>query len=330
MKKYLVVCAAALLLLPCFPLLSQEADEPGPGVEFTVVPRLDVSYEDGGLALGNSSIYSLFEGNIGDNLSFSICNHWASFGMNGNLPGIDPDWEWNWHRLVDWAYLGYDIGNFNISLGRMMLFGGGMEFDLYDWEVHPILASSLWNNFDIYQEAVSLTWGMEEIGTELSLQMATSPFGDPAHPFADKLYSFGAQWRGDYDFVRNIWSVSYMNTGAGWFPLVSLGQTFDFGDGWAYTLDWSNLVFDPMGYAIEGSSLYLEACRTISPAWSVSGRCGIETTWDDSFTGFTIGGFVHWTPIENLRIHAAAGYNNAWGGFNALGGLMYTFSLSSR
>ena len=62
MKKYLVVCAAALLLLPCFPLLSQEADEPGPGVEFTVVPRLDVSYEDGGLALGNSSIYSLFVG----------------------------------------------------------------------------------------------------------------------------------------------------------------------------------------------------------------------------------------------------------------------------
>ena len=227
MKKYLVVCAAALLLLPCFPLLSQEADEPGPGVEFTVVPRLDVSYEDGGLALGNSSIYSLFEGNIGNSLSFSLCNHWASFGMNGNLPGIHPDWEWNWHRLVDWAYLGYDIGNFNISLGRMMLFGGGMEFDLYDWEVHPILASSLWNNFDIYQEAVSLTWGMEEIGTELSLQMATSPFGDPAHPFADKLYSFGAQWRCDYDFVRNIWSVSYMNTGAGWFPLVSLPSDRD-------------------------------------------------------------------------------------------------------
>ena len=71
MKKYLVVCAAALMMLPCFPLLSQEADEPGPGVEFTIIPRLDLSYEESELALGNSSLYSLFEGNITENLSFS-------------------------------------------------------------------------------------------------------------------------------------------------------------------------------------------------------------------------------------------------------------------
>ena len=326
MKKYLVVCAA-LLALSCFPLLSQEADEPGPGVEFTIVPRLDVSYEDGGLALGNSSIYSLFEGNITNSLSFSICNHWASFGLRKGVPALAPGWEWTWDSLIDWAYLGFQLGDFNISMGRIQLFSEGMEADLYDWEVHPILASSLWNNFGIYQQGASVSWGREDIGTELSLQMVTSPFGDP---FSSGLYSFGAQWKGDYDFVRNIWSVSFMNTGNGYFPLVSLGQTFDFGDGWTYTLDWSNAVCDYNYTVIEGSSAYLEACRAISDEWSITGRGGIETTWDDSYTGFSIGGFVHWTPLENLRVHAAAGYNNVLGGFTALGGLMYTFSLSSR
>ena len=112
MKKYLVVCAAALSLLPCFPLHSQEADDTGAGVGLTIVPRLELtpvfSEGKGDFTLGNSSLYSLFEGNILDNLSFSVSNHWLSDspadlyrikGEGANL--FRSDWT-NW---LDWAYL---------------------------------------------------------------------------------------------------------------------------------------------------------------------------------------------------------------------------------
>ena len=77
MKKILVVCAA--LLLPCFLVRAQEADDTGTGVGLSVIPRLDLSFDDGQFTLGNSSIYTLFEGNITEHLSFSVENHWAGF-----------------------------------------------------------------------------------------------------------------------------------------------------------------------------------------------------------------------------------------------------------
>ena len=82
MKKFLVVCVAALL--PCFLVSAQEADDAGTGVGLSVIPRIDLTpefYPDGGhsFTLGNSSLYSLFEGNISESVSFSVANHWAGF-----------------------------------------------------------------------------------------------------------------------------------------------------------------------------------------------------------------------------------------------------------
>lgn len=322
MKKYLVVCAA-LLALPCFPLLSQEADEPGPGVEFTIIPRLDLSYEEGGLALGNSSVYSLLEGNVTDNLSYSMCNHWASFVLSNGTIAV----ETAWNTLVDWAYLSYDMGSFRFDLGRFGLFSEGMEGDQYDWDVHPILASSLWNNFDFYQQGAAVAWHNDDAGTEIALQMVTSPYGDP---FTSGLYSFGAQWKGDYDFVFPIWSASLINTGNGYFPLVSLGQTFSFDDVWTYSFDWSNAVCDPQFFLLRGSCAYLEATCKMSEAISLTARGGIESSRDESFTNLSIGGYLHWHPVENLRIHAAGGYNSGLGGLTALAGVSYNLCLSSR
>ncbi len=327
MKKYLVVCAAALLLLPCFPLLSQEADEPGPGVEFTLIPRLDLSYEANELALGNSSLYSLFEGNITDNLSFSLANHWTSLYLEDRSLVFDTSWS----SLVDWAYLSYDMGNFSVSIGKDCLFSEGMEGDKYDWEVHPLLASSLWYNFGMYQYGFSAAWHNSSENTTLAVQMVTSPYGDP---FSSGLYSYGVQWKGEYGPLSNIWSVSCMDTGDGFYPLVSLGQAFSISDSFTLTVDYSNALCDEEAILVKGHSGYGELSWTPSESLCIAVRGGYEYTgqalFKDALSGYTAGGFVNWSPVENLQLHAAAGYSNLLGGFSALAGVMYNLCFSTR
>ena len=115
MKRLLVVCVASLL--PCFLVSAQEADNAGRSVELSVIPRLDLNptFSPGGSAgftLGNTSLYSLFEGNITENLSFSVANHWAAFDQLEDV--FEPtkalyrntlySYDTNW---LDWAYLTY-------------------------------------------------------------------------------------------------------------------------------------------------------------------------------------------------------------------------------
>ena len=131
MKRLLVVCAAALL--PCFLVSAQEADNSGRSVELSVIPRLDLNpvffTDEGGggeFTLGNTSLYSLFEGNITENLSFSVANHWAGFYSVDEFWAEDPKGLYkntlkrtsNW---LDWANLTYSFGDFSITLGKVVL-----------------------------------------------------------------------------------------------------------------------------------------------------------------------------------------------------------------
>ena len=137
---------------------AQEADNSGRSVELSVIPRLDLNpvffTEAGGggeFTLGNTSLYSLFEGNITDNLSFSVANHWAGFDSVHDVFATTKDLyaytlrsdSTNW---LDWAYLTYSVGNFAFTLGKDIITTGGLEFDDYDFEVHPSLVSSYWQN----------------------------------------------------------------------------------------------------------------------------------------------------------------------------------------
>ena len=120
MKRLLVVCAAALL--PCFLVSAQEADNSGRSVELSVIPRLDLnpvfSTEKGGgteFTLGNTSLYSLFEGNITENLSFSVCNHWAAFdSVHDVFDSTKQLYQSTFYsdntNWLDWAYLTYSRG----------------------------------------------------------------------------------------------------------------------------------------------------------------------------------------------------------------------------
>ncbi len=121
MKK-LVVLAASILL--CTLAQAQGADDSGTSAGITIVPRIDVNPTFAGsekeVTLGNSSLYTLFEGNITENLSFSVCNHWLSSEPKYLYQNTWRADDVNW---CDWAYLEYSLGNFIITAvgwqGRM-------------------------------------------------------------------------------------------------------------------------------------------------------------------------------------------------------------------
>ncbi len=330
MKKYLVVCAAALLLLPCFPLLSQEADDTGAGVGLTIVPRLELtpvfSEGAGALTLGNSSLYSLFEGDITDNLSFSVANHWLSAypaelyyieGEGANL--FRSDWT-NW---LDWAYLTLQLGNFSISAGKDMITTGGFEFDDYDFDVHPALQSGLWNNLSCYQWGGKIGYTSDSENTYLGLQITSSPYME--RPFEDGSFNISLEWRGNYGSFSNIWSITNFGFDGiiGYPPstVIALGQRYEAGD-FTFGLDWFSQSGNEDTILWDGSTFLGTVDWSPSESLSLLVKAGREKqreAWNSpSGAGSRVapnyfgGVAIHWFPVEGLRIHAMGAYHSFW------------------
>ena len=322
MKKILVVCVA--VLLPCFLVSAQEADDTGTGVGLSVIPRLDLSPEFSGgssqFTLGNSSLYSLFEGDITDFLSFSVCNHWLSSspselyrieGEGANL--FRSDWT-NW---LDWAYLTWSFGSFSLTVGKDMVTIGGLEFDDYDFEVHTPLCSSLWHQFSCYQWGGKFGYTSPSESTYLGLQVTTSPYGEK--PFASGLYNYSLEWKGNYfDGLETIWSITAVGVDQGTFrPLVCLGQRASFGD-FSLGLDYFNAVGNESVILMDGMTFMPSVTWAPSEKVELLAKAGFES-WDapmdpSSMTSsYFAGGAVHWFPLKDskdLRLHACASYNN--------------------
>ena len=221
MKK-LVVFAGLILL--CTLAQAQGGSDSGTSAGITIVPRVDfnpVFY--GGtekeVTLGNSSLYSLFEGNITDNLSFSVCNHWLSSESKSLYQNTWHSDDVSW---CDWANLTYSFGNFYVTAGKDMVSMGGFEFDQYDFDVHPDLCSSLWNNFSCYQWGGKFGFMNEDETQGISLQLTSSPYS--VRPFGDGLMtihsSTAAATVPSACSTAPTWSGTEMVT-TGWSPSVT-------------------------------------------------------------------------------------------------------------
>jgi len=311
MKRLLVVCAA--VLLPCFLVSAQE-----------IIPRIDLSpefYNDGSGAftLGNTSLYSLFEGDITDNISFSVANHWLGFySVDKDLWAEDTKALYkntlkrtvNW---LDWANLTFAIGDFSLTLGKDMVTTGGLEFDDYDFDVHPILSSSLWNGFDCYQWGAKLGWSPAE-EQELTFQVTTSPYVDDL--FGKPWFNYSLGWNGSIGGVQTIWSATAVQQASDeFFWLVTLGQRAELGD-WTVGLDLSNasMMEGDLAY---GLTVMPSAAYTLSDNWDFFAKGGWESflAKDDGLgksSTWWAGAGVNWHPVENLRLHALAAYNDFW------------------
>lgn len=319
MKKILVVCAALSTLL-CSPLLAQEADDAGStGVEFSIIPRLDLSTvphdRDWDFTLGNSSLYTLFEGNITENLSFSVSNHWMSFYDTDPL--FDDTkalynhtfWHSDTNNWLDWAYLEYTTGPWTFTLGKNTMLTGGYEYDEYDWNVHPTLASSIWNHFQCYQWGGRVGYTFLEDQT-LSLEVSSSPYGE--QPFSSGLFAASASWRGQIGPWQPLWSFSAIQRDDDKFePLFYFGNRLDF-EPVVVDLDVANRVGDEALILLKGVSAHARATWSLDDGFELMAKTGYENVSQLDMDYWSFGLAFHWYPLkdsQDLRIHATAAYN---------------------
>ena len=342
MKKFLVVCAA--LMLPCLLVRAQEAEDTETGVVLSVIPRLDLNPSfstskdgSGDFTLGNSSLYTLLEGDLTENLSFSVSNHWLSrepkYLYKNTLHSDDVNW-------LDWAYLNLSLGSWEFTAGKQALAMGGFEFDDYDFETHPILNSSLWQNIPSYQ------WGVK-VGNHLteqdlvSLQVASSPYSE--HFFDQGLLNYGLEWRQERGNFESILALNYMQnqkkTGElslkdCFYRVFTLGTRLTLGDV-VLTLD----LFDKVGNA-ELDNHGITAIPSV--LWGVSDRVEllVKGGWEHTThqleeldrNVYNVGAAAHLYLLEDksLRLHAVCGYNSFLDTVEMSVGVLFNLSLKVK
>lgn len=343
MKK-LVVFAGLILL--CTLAQAQGGSDSGTSAGITIVPRVDfnpVFY--GGtekeVTLGNSSLYSLFEGNITDNLSFSVCNHWLSSEPKSLYQNTWHSDDVSW---CDWANLTYSFGNFYVTAGKDMVSMGGFEFDQYDFDVHPDLCSSLWNNFSCYQWGGKFGFMNEDETQGISLQLTSSPYS--VRPFGDGLMTYSLQYSGSYGPLSLLYSTNLVGNGDGYDWLVTLGHAIEAGD-FTFVLDASNKVSDEYAILRNGVSAYATAVYNPSDNWEFLLRGGIDHASTDiqerqgnlvfvnspAYDSYTFGGAAHWFPLKDskdLRLHAVAAYNTGMDMLSLTVGAIYYLSFPRK
>ncbi len=341
MKKYLLSIAALLLGLLAH---SQEADDLGNYAEVSIIPRLDVNPIFGNepdFTLGNSSLYTLFEGSASEHFSWTVAAHLLSgstfktfFAESGDLYRALGYSDSN--NVFDLAYVDLTFGSWTFNLGKNCIATGGHEYDDYDWFVHPQLASPLWNGLACYQWGGKVTYTTPSELSSFSLQMTTSPFGE--RPFGSGLWTYSAQWSGEYDWYSPLWSVSAIGTEPGKYAwLVSLGNQFSFGD-WTVSLDWSNMAGfmedDEENYVdfLKGSSFHGLVGYAPSERWdfSLRGNYIIAPQDDEAGNWWNLGAVAQFYPLrdsQDLRLHAFAAYDTLLGGFQLCAGVLYNLSF---
>ena len=158
----------AFLLVPSAALAQDDDNTQSEGT-LLIVPRLDLdpawNAGDGwSFDLGTTSLYTLFEGNLTRNLSFSISNHWFSYctGWDDAADLYRNTWRSDATNWVDWINLTYKIGNFFLSAGKDYMRIANFEIEEYDYDSHWQMNSHLWNTFQVYQWGGRLGWQSED------------------------------------------------------------------------------------------------------------------------------------------------------------------------
>lgn len=318
MKRLLLSIA---VLLPCLLAHSQEAESLGNNnyAELSVISRLDAnptfsSAEKFNFNFGNSSIYTLFEGSFSEHLSWTVANHWISesddiLELYKNLGRSDGN---NW---VDLAYLDLSLGSWTFSLGKQMIATGGFEYSDWDWDVHTAFATPLWDGLACYQWGGSVAWSTPSELSSLTLQMTASPYGE--HPFGSGLWTYSAQWAGEYGWFSNLWSISALETSKGQYSfLAALGQKFAFSDRVSLIVDWTN----NRGFAEEdwsllrGSTFQGLLCYAPSDRFDITLRGWyIPSASGDAGPDWTVGGVFQYYPLassQDLILHSYLAYNS--------------------
>lgn len=313
MKKFLLTMVA---LLPCLLAHSQQ---------LKFVPRLEASpvFSVGGeehdfsfpTILGESALYTFFEGDISEHFSFLICNHWLSTDSEGLYK--DTFFYSNTNNWVDFLNFTYTAGWFSLTLGKDVLHLGGWEYDPYDVYCHSALMSSVWNNVPVYQWGASAAFALPWEDNSIDVQMVSSPYGE--RTFASGLFAWALRWNGCIGPWCPIWSIALLQDDplkrshlvpvadisnrfvAGNFNIDLTYRNYVGGDGEELPLfaqGHSGLL--ELGFSDEGGNVDLFA-KGVYEYTPVLGHNWIA------------GGGLHWYPIrdnQDLRLFATAGWSS--------------------
>ena len=348
MRRILVLAVAALCY---FCTYSQEAKTSDNVPTLIISPRFEVnpyiptgSEGVNGVDFGNSSLYTLFEGSIGENFSYSMSNHWVSTDTKSLYQNAfrsdDVD-------FIDWLTLSYSLGNFTFTVGKDMLAIGGYELDPMDVDQHPLLCSTLWHNCAIYQWGGRVEYATNDEASSIAFQFGTSPFGE--YPFKSNRFTYSLIWYGEYGCFAPIWSanlIEYYDRGC-FIKMASLGNGFYFG-GFVAEVD---LMYKHLNY--EGSNHEISAVGkfgyTIADKVEIFVKGGYEYHsgldifgYEEEEVGFIptdrsgsnyafYGGGVNYYPLRNsqdLRLHAVIAANNHAKSIALSIGATYHFNLT--
>lgn len=318
MKKPLVTAAVLLL---CFLAYSQEADESGGYTGFSVVGRVEYFNSD---PLGNTSIYTLLEGEFAEHFSYSVSNHWL-----GSEPGLlyentfrtdDANW-------LDWAYLTYSAGDFSFSAGKNAMLWGTFEIDEYDFDIDLPFASSVWNNLQSYQWGVSAAWEATDF-LVVEAMAGTSPYNELA--YKPTAFAYGARLSLETEHISGKAAYNAVGMGDGAFTGVFSGGLRGSYGPFALTWDWNSKAGDEENIFAKGMSTLVNLDYMPSDNLQFRLHGGLEHYEALSADACTVGAGVHYYPLENLRAHLVGAYN--FGSalpdsqFVFCVGLTYTFS----
>ena len=318
----------AFLLVSCAAFAQDE--KPQSEGTLLIVPRLEgePAYYFGDKSwsfdFGSSSLYTEFDGNLGDYFSFSFSNHWfaytSSFDDTKDL--YHNTWRADVNNWVDWANITAHFGNFSLTLGKDYIHFGTYEIDAYDYDAHWQLNSALWSNYQVYQWGGSFNWTSSDESTKLMMQVTSDqlmekPFG--SRDFRDYAYTLFGSHEGEDVSVMG----SFSHCSLGW--IGALGFSIPLSE--ALTLGTDGYLAS----SYFGTSVNLTAAVSDQADIFVKGGLDIgenELILEGNRIYCGLGGY--WYPIRDsrdLHIHALYAYDSFMQSIGFSLGLTYTLNL---
>lgn len=295
-----------------------------------IVPRLNaepmytIPSKEWSFDLGETALYTVFDGNLGNYFSFSFANRWFAYTDSfDNVKDLYRNtWRADENNWVTWANVSLHLGNFSLTLGKDYIHFGTFEIDAYDFDAHWQLNSVLWNNYQVYQWGGSLGWTSSDESTTLLLQMTSDqtmvrPFG--SKNLGDYAYNLFASHEADRVTVMG----SFGHNSIGW--MGAFGVKFDVSDNVAVTGD---------GYiAADYFGVTAKVDAALSDKFTLFAKCGFDDCNTDWLPAgkFLFGGVgAYWYPLrdsKDLRIHALCNYDSFHKAVECSAGITYALNL---